>query len=80
MTKAMQSTRCKCLGGKDTCKADAPDFIVTRTTPTSASEHKVEDYRALGNVLYVRKRREAGEAAYNDESTALTMCHMCKTS
>jgi hypothetical protein len=41
-------------------------------------EHKVGDYQTLDNVPYVRKRREADEMAYNDESTALTMCHMCE--
>ncbi len=45
-----------------------------------SEEHKVGDYQARGAVPYVRKRREAGETAYNDESTALTLCHLCKMS
>ncbi len=43
-------------------------------------EHKVGDYQALDNVPHVQKGSEAGENSYNDEGTALTMCHMCKTS
>ncbi len=44
------------------------------------SEHRVGDYQALDDVRFLRTRCEAGETAYNDESTAMTMCHVCKTS
>ncbi len=43
-------------------------------------EHKVRDHQALDDVRFVRRRSAAGEAAYNDESTTLTMRHVCKTS
>lgn len=42
--------------------------------------HKVEDYQARDDVRFVRKSREAGETADNDESTVLTMCRVCETS
>ncbi len=59
-----------------------PDMLIFWVPKPAAGppEHKVVGYQALDNVPYVRKRREAGEVAYNDASTALTNCHLCNTS
>jgi hypothetical protein len=51
------------------------------TSTTFAAVHpKTQGREPLDNVPHVRKLYEACETAYNGEGTALTMCHMCKTS
>ncbi len=47
-----------------------PYLSSQKVSKAVTQEHNLGDYQALDDVRCVRKRREAGDTAYNDESTA----------